>query len=147
MDQVTIGQFVPLFQTFVWALLIFLSIFNVHINRSPCNAKVAKITYKEGRYRNAMNPESGQVNESNDLALVRIGEPEDRLIIRQISGAIARRIVCSAHEGQELTGGEKIGMIKFGSRTELYLPVRDKNADSKSILMLRDDTWDRSCPA
>jgi phosphatidylserine decarboxylase len=104
---------------------IFLSIFNVHINRSPCDVKVEKITYKKGDYKDARNPQAGAVNESNDLWLIRTVEPKDRLIVRQISGAIARRIVCEAQEGQKLTGGQKFGMIKFGSRTELYLPSRD----------------------
>jgi phosphatidylserine decarboxylase len=104
---------------------IFLNIFDVHINRAPCNAKVEKITHREGRYKNAMSSQSGRVNESNDLWLIRTDSPEDRLIVRQISGAIARRIVCSASEGQSLTGGEKFGMIKFGSRTELYIPLRE----------------------
>jgi len=103
---------------------IFLSIFSTHINRAPCNVKVEKITYKKGKYKNAMNPHSGRVNESNNLALVRTDEPRDRLIVRQVSGSIARRIVCAAGVGRELAGGERFGMIKFGSRTELYLPVR-----------------------
>jgi len=102
---------------------IFLSIFDAHINRAPCNVKVEKITYKKGKHKNAMNPKSGRVNESNDLGLVRIDSPQDKLIVRQIAGAIAQRIVCAAREGQELTGGEKFGMIKFGSRTELYMPA------------------------
>ena len=104
---------------------IFLSIFSTHINRAPCNAKVERITYKKGKYKNAANPQSGRVNESNDLGLIRTDSPKDRLIVRQISGAIARRIVCDASEGQVLTGGEKFGMIKFGSRTELYVPDRE----------------------
>lgn len=104
---------------------IFMSIFNAHINRTPCDVKVEKITYKKGKYKNAANPESGRVNESNDLWLTRTNKPQDKLIVRQISGAIARRIVCKAKEGQNLTGGEKIGMIKFGSRTEIYLPARE----------------------
>jgi phosphatidylserine decarboxylase len=104
---------------------IFLSIFDVHINRSPCDVKVERITYRKGKYKNAMNLESGQVNESNDLRLIRTDSPNDRLIVRQISGAIARRIVCEIRAGQELTGGEKFGMIKFGSRTELYVPARE----------------------
>jgi len=105
---------------------IFLSIFNTHINRAPCSAKVEKITYRPGKYLNAMNRQAGQVNESNNLALVRTGAPQDRLLVRQISGAIARRIVCAAREGQQLAGGERFGMIKFGSRTELYLPAGDR---------------------
>jgi phosphatidylserine decarboxylase len=103
---------------------IFLSIFDVHINRAPCNAKVARISHKKGRYKNAASPESGRVNESNDLYIIRTDSPKDRLIVRQVSGAIARRIVCATKEGQELSGGEKFGMIKFGSRTELYVPAR-----------------------
>ena len=104
---------------------IFLSIFDTHINRAPCSVKVEKITYRKGKYKNAMNPQSGRGNESNDLSLVRTDNPKDKLIVRQISGSIARRIVCEASEGQKLTGGEKFGMIKFGSRTELYLPARE----------------------
>jgi phosphatidylserine decarboxylase len=104
---------------------IFLSIFDAHINRAPCNVKVERITYRQGKHGNAMNPQSGRVNESNDLGLVRTGSPEDRLIVRQISGAVARRIVCDTSRGQKLTGGQKFGMIKFGSRTELYVPVRE----------------------
>jgi phosphatidylserine decarboxylase len=105
---------------------IFLSIFNTHINRAPCAAQVQKITYRPGKYLNAMNRLAGKVNESNNVALIRTGRPQDRLLVRQISGAIARRIVCAAREGQQLAGGERFGMIKFGSRTELYLPVSDQ---------------------
>ena len=102
---------------------VFLSIFNTHINRAPCNARIEKITYRRGRYVNAMNPLSSKVNESNALAMVRTGAPQDRFVVRQISGAIARRIVCAAQQGQQLDRGEKFGMIKFGSRTELYVPA------------------------
>ncbi len=111
---------------------IFLSIFNVHINRAPCNVKVGKITYKKGQYKNAMNPESGRVNESNELQLIRTSSPSDKLIVKQISGAIARRIVCRASRGKELAAGEKFGMIKFGSRTELYVPVSRDLLNEKS---------------
>ena len=104
---------------------IFLSVFNVHINRAPCGVKVEKIVYKKGKFKDARDAQAGQVNESNDLYLVRTDGPEDKLIVRQISGAIARRIVCEAKEGQNFTGGQKFGMIKFGSRTELYFPAGD----------------------
>ncbi|MHC4113404.1 MAG: phosphatidylserine decarboxylase [Planctomycetota bacterium] len=114
---------------------IFLSIFSTHINRAPCNAKVEKITYRKGKYRNAANLQSGRVNESNNLDLVRTDGPQQRLIVRQISGAIARRIVCKVSEGQVLTGGEKFGMIKFGSRTELYVPSRE---DAKCLVQIGD---------
>ncbi len=114
---------------------IFLSIFNVHINRAPCRATVETITYRKGKYLNAMNPLSGRVNESNALTLIRTSEPKDRLVVRQISGAIARRIVCAAWEGQELARGERFGMIKFGSRTELYVPVNEK---MECLVRIRD---------
>ncbi|UCD52758.1 MAG: phosphatidylserine decarboxylase family protein [Phycisphaerales bacterium] len=104
---------------------VFLSIFNTHINRAPCNVTVEKITYRKGRYVNAMNPLSSKVNESNTLVMVRANEPKDRLAVKQISGAIARRIVCAAREEQQLARGEKFGMIKFGSRTELYIPAHE----------------------
>lgn len=122
---------------------IFLSIFNVHINRAPCNARVERITYRKGRYINAMNPQSGRINESNNLGLVRAASPRDRLVVRQISGAIARRIVCATAEGRELAGGEKFGMIKFGSRTELYVPVlscpsRGRQYEIKCLVKIGD---------
>jgi phosphatidylserine decarboxylase len=98
---------------------IFLSIFDVHINRAPCSVTVEKITYRPGKFKNAARPCSAKVNESNELDLSRTDHPRDRLIVRQISGAIARRIVCRAQQGQKLSGGQKFGMIKFGSRTEL----------------------------
>ncbi|MDR2588415.1 MAG: phosphatidylserine decarboxylase [Spirochaetales bacterium] len=101
---------------------IFLSIFNVHINRAPCSVMVEKITYKKGAFKNALSAESGRVNESNDLVMTRREAPEDRLLVRQVSGAIARHIVCAAKEGAWYAQGEKFGMIKFGSRTELYVP-------------------------
>ncbi|AQT66871.1 phosphatidylserine decarboxylase [Anaerohalosphaera lusitana] len=104
---------------------IFLNIFNVHINRAPCSVRIGKITYKEGEFKNACDPESARVNESNALEMQRTAQPADKLIVRQISGAIARRIVCATAEGDELTQGRRFGMIKFGSRTELYLPARE----------------------
>lgn len=121
--------------TAVMRIGIFLSIFNTHINRSPCNVRVEKITYKKGRYKNALNPESSRVNESNELCLIRTDNPQDRLIVRQISGAIARRIVCDKIEGKKLSCGQKFGMLKFGSRTELYVPLRD---DAKCLVNIGD---------
>ncbi len=126
---------------------IFLSIFNVHLNRAPCNVRVEKITYKKGKCINAMNPQSGRVNESNDLGLVRTDSPEDKLIVRQISGAIARRIVCATAEGRELAGGEKFGMIKFGSRTELYVPVSSNLGEHEPAATydIRDTKYEIKC--
>lgn len=114
---------------------IFLSIFDVHINRSPCNAKVERITRRKGRYKNAKNPQSSRTNESNDIGLVRTDSPKDRLLVRQISGAIARCVVCRIATGQQLHTGEKFGMIKFGSRTELYVTTRQ---DVKCLVQIGD---------
>jgi len=114
---------------------IFLSIFDTHLNRAPCNVRIERITYKKGKYLNAMNPQSGRLNESNELDLIRTDSPKDKLIVRQVSGAIARRIVCDTAEGKELAGGERFGMIKFGSRTELYLPVRE---NAKCLVQIGD---------
>ncbi|PKL43505.1 MAG: phosphatidylserine decarboxylase family protein [Planctomycetes bacterium HGW-Planctomycetes-1] len=120
---------------------IFLSIFDAHLNRTPCAVKIEKITYHKGRFINAMNPESGKVNESNDIAMVRLNKPYEKILVRQISGAIARRIVCDAERGQEFAGGTIFGMIKFGSRTELYLPAstakRGEPAESSARIVVK----------
>lgn len=118
---------------------MFLSIFNVHINRVPCSVRIEKVTYKKGRFKNAMSPESSRTNESNDIIMVRLEEPADRLLVRQISGAIARRIVCEAGEGGEYRQGEQFGMIKFGSRTELYLPAEGEGRGRYEVLVKPGD--------
>lgn len=123
----------PEFDGPVLRIGIFLSIFNVHINRSPCAGRVEKTTYRPGRFENAMHPSSGQVNEANDVWLRRLDEPSDPILVRQVSGAVARRIVCAACQGKELRGGEQFGMIKFGSRTELLIPSRDDVACAVEI--------------
>jgi phosphatidylserine decarboxylase len=108
---------------------MFLSVFNVHLNRMPCSARVESIRYKKGRFINAMSAESGRINESNEIVMTRLNEPRDRLLVRQVSGAIARRIVCKAEPGREYAQGFAFGMIKFGSRTELYLPCAEGSYD------------------
>jgi len=108
---------------------MFLSIFNVHLNRMPCAARIESVHYKKGQFKNAMSSESGRINESNEIVMTRLTEPRDRLLVRQISGAIARRIVCEAKPGAEYAQGFAFGMIKFGSRTELYLPLREGGYD------------------
>jgi len=105
---------------------MFLSIFNVHVNRMPCAARVEAVSYRKGKFKNAMAADASRVNESNDVLLAKLDEPRDRLLVRQVSGAVARHIVCRAELGREYGQGEKFGMIKFGSRTELYLPLEGK---------------------
>ncbi len=94
---------------------IFLSVFNVHINRSPCEGLVRGIRYKPGKFLDARDPRSGGENESNSIHI-------GGVLVKQIAGLIARRIVCEAKPNDTLARGQKFGMIKFGSRTELYIP-------------------------
>jgi phosphatidylserine decarboxylase len=110
----------------VWRIGIFLSIFDVHMNRAPCEWRISGRHYKQGKFHDARNPLAGKENES----LILCGEAhadDDRfpMAVRQVSGAVARRIVCLPEPGQKLQKGQRYGMIKFGSRTELYLPVSD----------------------
>ncbi len=104
---------------------IFLSIFNVHINRSPSAARVIGVRYSPGEFRNALDPASARVNEHTWIALEEQTPPHRKMVVRQISGAIARRIVCDLRPGEVIARGHKLGMIKFGSRTELILPDCD----------------------
>ena len=100
---------------------IFLSIFNVHINRSPEACEVVSIRYQPGKFLNALRPEAARENEALTVVMATEGQP-GRLKVRQITGAIARRIVCWLKPGDSLSRGEPFGMIKLGSRTELVVP-------------------------
>jgi phosphatidylserine decarboxylase len=103
---------------------IFLSVFNVHVNRSPCDATVLKVIYKEGKFINAMNHNAASdENESNTLLLGDATTGEPIAVVKQIVGLIARRIVSTKRVGEQVHRGERIGMIKFGSRTELTIPL------------------------
>lgn len=104
---------------------IFLSIFNVHINRAPCACRVIAMRYRPGEFLNAQNPESSIRNENIWIGLEEETPPHRRLVVRAISGMIARRIVCGLRPGEVLAPGQKFGMIKLGSRTELILPETD----------------------
>lgn len=102
---------------------IFLSVLDVHVNRAPCTFKVEYKKYKEGRFLDARSPRCAKENESLVIAGTgQAGGREFPMAVRQVSGAIARRIVCEAAPGDTLEKGAIYGMIKFGSRTELYLP-------------------------
>ena len=101
---------------------IFLSIFNVHINRAHVAGRVIGLRYRPGKYLNALRPESARENEQLAVRMQETEFPFRRYIVRQITGAIARRIVCWLKPGDVLARGEQFGMIKLGSRTELVLP-------------------------
>ncbi len=104
---------------------IFLSVFNVHINRAPCDGKVVEVIYKRGKFINAMiHGQASEQNESNTVVLAEPASERRVAVVKQIVGLIARRIVFTAQKGDALARGQRIGMIKFGSRTELYIPKR-----------------------
>ena len=106
---------------------IFLSIFNVHANRTSLPGRVVAVRYKPGKFLNALRPESAQENENLDVILSDTESHERKFRIRQITGQFARRIVCWVRPGDVLARGEMFGMIKLGSRTELVIP------DSESL--------------
>jgi len=101
---------------------IFLSVFNVHVNRSPCDGRVVGVIYKKGKFINAMrHNEASDENESNTIILAEPDGERKIAVIKQIVGLIARRIVCTTAVGEQVSRGQRIGMIKFGSRTEVTL--------------------------
>ncbi len=99
---------------------IFLSIFDVHTNRAPINGRVIYRQHQQGLCLDARRPDCSEKNESMTWAFE---NPRVTIVVRQITGAIARRIVAWAQVGDELKKGDRFGMIRFGSRTELYLPL------------------------
>lgn len=101
---------------------IFLSIFNVHINRMPVAGKIIKLTYRPGKCLNALRPESTRENERLEIYLQTPTPTLRPMLVQQITGAIARRIVCRLKPGDELPKGAQFGMIKLGSRTVIVFP-------------------------
>ena len=99
---------------------IFLSIFDVHTNRAPVAGRIAFQQFRKGLFFDARRPECSEKNEAMTWAFQ---NPRATIVVRQLSGAIARRIVGWAKVGDELKRGERFGMIRFGSRTEVYLPL------------------------
>jgi phosphatidylserine decarboxylase len=99
---------------------IFLSIFNVHVNRVPAKAAVESVRYSTGKFRAAFHGKASEDNERNRLDLV---TPFGPLAVTQIAGAIARRIVCDLAAGDHVQTGDRLGLIRFGSRVDLFLPL------------------------
>ena len=98
---------------------IFMSVFDCHINRSPVAGSVEKIVYQPGKFFNADLDKASLDNERNSLVIAAAGS---RVAVVQIAGLVARRIVCFVREGQPVGAGERFGMIRFGSRLDVYLP-------------------------
>lgn len=102
---------------------IFLSVFNVHVNRSPIGGVVSHVFYQKGKYLNAMNPASAERNEQNVVTVRGTGlDSGVEITFKQIAGLLARRIVFHPREGEAMSRGQRVGLIKFGSRVDVLLP-------------------------
>lgn len=104
-----------------WRVSIFLSVLNVHVNRVPASGVVTRVAYHRGAFVSASLDKASTANERNALA-IRLPTGEEIAVV-QIAGLIARRILCSVGEGEPVRVGERFGIIRFGSRTDLYLPA------------------------
>ncbi len=102
------------------AISIFLSVFNVHINRAPVSGLISNIVYKKGKFLLAWDERASVENEQNSITMDHNGQPV-RFV--QIAGILARRIICWRKSGESLVAGERIGLIKFGSRVDVFLPA------------------------
>ena len=103
-------------------ICVFLSVLNVHVNRSPCTGRVIAIAYSPGLFLNALKPEATLKNENNLMTLEPVAPLPGPVRVRQIAGLLAKRIVCAAKAGETLAAGQRFGMIKLGSQTELRVP-------------------------
>jgi phosphatidylserine decarboxylase len=102
---------------------IFMSVFNCHVNRAPVTGRVERIAYRPGKFINAELDKASEHNERNSLV---ISTPSGQIGVIQIAGLVARRIVCFVREGQSMTAGERFGLIRFGSRLDVFLPEGSK---------------------
>jgi phosphatidylserine decarboxylase len=99
---------------------IFLSPMDVHVNRLPISGRVTKVEYHPGRFLPAYRAEAGDLNEYTEVAIDHNGQP---VVVRQIVGVLARRIVCRVKEGASVQAGERFGVMKFGSRMDVFVPA------------------------
>ena len=103
-----------------WRVSTFLSLINVHVNRIPADGIVTRIAYRHGTFVNASDDKASDANERNAIAL-RLADGREIAVV-QIAGLVARRIVCDVREGDAVHAGQRLGIIRFGSRADLYLP-------------------------
>ncbi|HXZ12972.1 MAG TPA: phosphatidylserine decarboxylase family protein [Candidatus Sulfotelmatobacter sp.] len=101
-------------------LSIFLSIWDVHVQRSPVAGRLTEVNYRPGRFYVALQSRASAENEQN---VIYIDTPRGRVVFKQIAGAIARRVICWKQKGEALALGERVGMIRFGSRVDIWLPA------------------------
>jgi len=116
---------------------IFLSLLDVHINRCPAAGKVTKLAYRKGKFLNASFEKASAENER---MAIRLKTADNDIAVVQIAGLIARRIVCNLIEGQEVAAGQRFGLIRFGSRADLYLPLAAAHYAVKGQRMIGGET-------
>jgi len=116
---------------------IFMSVFNCHVNRSPVSGRIDRIAYRPGAFINAELDKASEDNERNSLI---ISSSQGRIGVVQIAGLVARRIVCFVREGQSMTAGERFGLIRFGSRLDVYLPEGAKALVSEGQTAIAGET-------
>ena len=116
---------------------IFMSVFNCHVNRSPVTGKIERIAYRPGVFINAELDKASEDNERNSLV---IASAQGRVGVIQIAGLVARRIVCFVREGQSIGAGERFGLIRFGSRLDVYLPDGTKALVSEGQTAIAGET-------
>jgi len=100
---------------------IFLSIWNVHVQRAPAAGRIIKVFYRPGKFYGAYRAAASRENEQN---VIYIDTPKGALIVKQIAGAIARRVICWKREGEVVAIGDRLGLIRFGSRVDIWLPMQ-----------------------
>ncbi|MGP0629499.1 phosphatidylserine decarboxylase family protein [Nitrospina sp. 32_T5] len=133
----------PLLKEPMMRVSIFLNVFNVHVNRVPVAGRIEAVRYNKGSFLNAASHKASAENEQNALL---IDTGREQVLMKQIAGLIARRIVCWAKEGDRYELGQRMGLIRFGSRTDLFLPrssrievqVGDKVSGGSSIIGFLD---------
>ncbi len=100
---------------------VFLSIFDVHVNRAPVAGRIAAMEYRKGQFHAAMR---GRASEQNEQNVIHVSTEHGEVVFKQIAGWVARRILCWKAVGDSVTRGERVGMIRFGSRVDIWLPDR-----------------------
>lgn len=116
---------------------VFMSVFNCHVNRSPVAGRIERIAYRPGAFINAELDKASEDNERNSLV---ISTPDGRIGVVQIAGLVAKRIVCFVREGQLIGAGERFGLIRFGSRLDVYLPDGAKALVSEGQTAIAGET-------
>jgi phosphatidylserine decarboxylase len=113
---------------------IFMSVFNVHVNRAPCSGTIEEISYSKGKFFPANLDKASKLNERNSV-LIKMADG-GQILTTQIAGIIARRIVCWINKGMQIQKGERFGLIKFGSRLDVFMPI-----DATISVKIGDKVW------